>query len=120
MNREQAKAVVALFEAFPDATEVCDARRENLDVIKAFAAGKTVQNQTRHGWASCDDLAFSQPRQCYRIKPNTVKVVRYLNVYENGETGTFKRKEEADDAVFRKRIACVRIELDVEEGRFDD
>lgn len=59
---------------------------------------------------------------CFRrvIKPKVHKIVRYLNVYSDGWTGLCSTREDADYFAKTKRFACVRIELDVEEGQFDD
>lgn len=51
------------------------------------------------------------------VKPKTLQIVRYVNVYENGDCGVFnKTKEESDKYVDERknRIDCKRIELNYE------
>lgn len=57
---------------------------------------------------SVDDLAEVKPRH---------KRTVWLNVFEgDGGVGAFTMKEAADSFNSRRRIACLRLDLDFEEG----
>ena len=49
------------------------------------------------------------------VKPR-VKMERWVNVYFGGTTSTYVFKEDADKCANHNRIACVKIEIDCEEG----
>ena len=76
-----------------------------------------MQNYTKHGQISVegpdDDLDLIE-------KPKTHKIVRYMNVYPDGRVSFRSCRGVADCTAKGDRIACVRIEIDVEEGHFDD
>jgi len=53
-----------------------------------------------------DDLAECKPR---------IKRTVWLNVYENGQA-LYLSKEIADGMAHKRRLACVKVEIDCEEG----
>lgn len=48
------------------------------------------------------------------VKPKTLQVVRYVNVYVNGEIRLYENKKEADKYAASHCIDCKRIELNYE------
>jgi hypothetical protein len=54
-----------------------------------------------------DDLAEVKPR---------IKRTVWLNVYDNEVISLFVVKEKADSMALEGRIACVKVEIDCEEG----
>lgn len=72
---------------------------------------------TRYGQLSANGLDYAVD---LIEKPKTHKIVRYMNVYPDGRVSFRSCRGVADCTAKGDRIACVRIELDVEEGRFDE
>lgn len=73
---------------------------------------------TRYGQLSTNGLDYAVD---LIEKPKTHKIVRYMNVYPEGVASTlWTSRDYADQTAEDDRIACVRIEIDVEEGRFDE
>lgn len=46
--------------------------------------------------------------------------MRYLNIYENGEVRMYLNLEKANASPMVGKIACRRIEVEFEEGQFDE
>lgn len=53
-------------------------------------------------------------------KPRTHKIVSYVNVYRDSDFEVYFTREEADRHALSTRIACKRIEFEVQEGEFDE
>ncbi len=53
-------------------------------------------------------------------KPKTHKIVFYVNVYSDGGNVLHKTRQGADRWAGKYRIACKRIEIEVQEGEFDE
>jgi hypothetical protein len=72
-------------------------------------------------YAWYDDGQYARSDKCGRhdlieVKPRIKRTV-WLNVYEhNIYCEDYKTKEKADDNAMSKRLACVKVEIDVEEG----
>ena len=49
------------------------------------------------------------------VKPRIKRTV-WLNVYEDNMHGLHRSKENADAVALENRLACVRVEIDCEEG----
>jgi hypothetical protein len=49
-----------------------------------------------------------------------MKIVRYANVYSDGMVGLHDTRSDCDEQASPNRVACIRIEAEVEAGRFDD
>ena len=52
--------------------------------------------------------------------PETVRVVCWMNVHADGYASIYQTRADADNCAFPDRIACVRIEMDVPHGRYDE
>lgn len=47
-----------------------DNAKDYLPLVQALAEGKTIQSNYRGThWVDLDDVSFSDPHKCYRIKP---------------------------------------------------
>lgn len=53
-------------------------------------------------------------------KPQTVRVQGYVNVYPTGIGALYEHKKDANYAAGPDRVACIKIDMEVEHGRFDD
>ena len=55
-------------------------------------------------------------------KPKTHKIVGYVNVFKNGDYQVYSSRAFADQYLdaMPYRIACKRIEFEVQEGEFDE
>ena len=53
-------------------------------------------------------------------KPKVHKIVGYINVYEDSDFHVYDTRKEADRYDANSRIACKRIEFEVQEGEFDE
>lgn len=66
-----------------------------------------------------DGLVIAKEEHCadlIEVKPRHKRTV-WLNVFEgDGGVGAFTMKEAADSFNSRRRIACIRVDLDFEEG----
>lgn len=49
------------------------------------------------------------------VKPRIKREV-WMNVYENSSLNAYKTKEQADKCASYNRLACVKVDIDVEEG----
>lgn len=72
-----------------------------------------------HRWAKDGNSYQSlseNPLDLVNIIPRKIKVDRWMNVYADGNYSSYRTKEEADRYAADDRIACIRIEREVEEG----
>jgi hypothetical protein len=70
-------------------------------------------------WISCgwlDDGSHPDNRylDLIEVKPRIKRTV-WLNVYED-DVHRFHTKQEAEDGSYKCRLACVKVEIDCEEG----
>jgi hypothetical protein len=49
------------------------------------------------------------------VRPRHKRTV-WVNVYDETTSGDYETKEEADKNADKDRIACIKVELDFEEG----
>jgi hypothetical protein len=56
-----------------------------------------------------------KPTDLIEVKPRIQRTV-WLNVYDNEVISLFVVKEKADSMALEGRIACVKVEIDCEEG----
>jgi hypothetical protein len=73
---------------------------------------KTV-NWTADGKYSTD--VIDRHLDLVEVKPR-IKETVWMNIYKDGCNGGYKRKIYADEAAASNRIACVQVEIDIEEG----
>jgi hypothetical protein len=77
----------------------------------------------KSGWCFCVwhedgsyiDSMLEQPNDLIEVKPRNKNTV-WLNVYENRIDKPAYSRAVADQYAFEDRIACVRVDLDFEEG----
>jgi len=67
-----------------------------------------------HAWLSDGRHASYTVHDLIEVKPRIKRTV-WLNVYENCVAG-YPTRCEADDVASRCRLACVKVEIDCEEG----
>ncbi len=72
-------------------------------VITATRQGRTLKHEQ-----SLDDLVSPAPKK--------IKVEVWTNVYPDRDFATYDSKDDADRFAGNNRIACKRIEFEVEEG----
>lgn len=68
-------------------------------------------------WTLDGHTHFNNPMCAYdlvEVRPRIKREV-WVNLYPNGVNAT-RSREQADDCACDTRIACVRVEIDVEEG----
>jgi len=63
----------------------------------------------------CCHYGAITPSDLIEVKPRIKRTV-WLNVYESGELWAYASKQSADDAARPIRLACVKAEIDCEEG----
>lgn len=93
---------------------------EAIAYIQAHKDGKTVEALDCGRYYSVGNLtrllhAIANGRTL-RIKPEPITVRGWVNVYADGNYSSYRTKEEADRYAADDRIACIRIEREVEEG----
>lgn len=91
--------------------------KELLPVIQAFAEGKEIERRYfgATGFTRTEVMTNVHDYE-YRIKPE--KKVGYLNISTHTINGLYSHKVIADGHAYSERIACIRIEY--YEGQFDD
>ena len=96
MNREEAKAL--------------------LPVMQAFAEGKDVEYRPigNPEWRPATAMMPVYHDNEYRVKPE--KVVQWLNIYRDGHNTPYATKYKCDRQANTDRIACIRIEYTEGEG----
>ena len=62
----------------------------------------------------CASIMAQDDRDLIEVKPR-IKRTLWLNVYED-DVHRFHTKQEAEDGSYKCRIACVKVEIDCEEG----
>ena len=94
-------------------------KHKHYDVIVAWAAGEEIEWMGPYGrWEKIRSPNWVEDQQ-YRIKPKRVKKEGWVNVYPGNFLCYFHSKVHADksDEVGKdKRVACVRIEWEEEDG----
>jgi len=90
----------ACFKFIAVVTDVCGSQRE----ITVTEEGNILFDCDADG----DDLVSPAPKK--------IKVEGWSNVYPEGGVSLYKNKEAADTWATENRIACKRIEFEVEEG----
>jgi hypothetical protein len=63
----------------------------------------------------CATIMTQSDRDLIEVKPRIKRTV-WLNVYDNEVISLFVVKEKADSMALEGRIACVKVEIDCEEG----
>mgnify|MGYP000496948024 CR=1 FL=1 len=51
---------------------------EYLPLVQALAEGKQLQYEVPNGWSDIDQIKFTEPAKCYRIKPEPRKFEMWL------------------------------------------
>ena len=67
-----------------------------------------------HYWTPNGKGAFER-FDLIEVRPRIKRTV-WLNVYEDNMHGLHRSKENADAVALENRLACVRVEIDCEEG----
>jgi len=89
VNREEAANIVA-----------------NIEVIKAFAEGKTIQFNQGAKWADTENVGFTMPNVWYRIKPEPKKVWIRISDHDKGSY-----VQEASNKVYSSDVVYGPFEL---------
>lgn len=94
---------------------------KNLDLIKKWGEGQTVQYKEGKNWVDIDSPRFN-PAIKYRIKPTRKTVKRWVNIYNDEVRGLylFKSRQSANFVGCGKAIACVEVDISWVEGRASD
>lgn len=87
------------------------------DVYKFLSVNPIDDDES---WYTKDGLYWDDgshsPYDIIEPAPKKVKVQGWLNVYGDGFHNFHSKKEDADHEADEHRIACVKIEIEVEEG----
>ena len=97
-------------------------RTEILLALRDWLEGKTIEFYTEGiGWrelngpADVSSIPFHDSFT-YRRKPEPVKISGWLNVYQNSVIYFHENRESADTHSDPDRIACIKIEMQVDHG----
>lgn len=89
------------------------------ELMSGYANGGMIQRNIGGTWHDVPDTIFHHSCDEYRIKPEPKKVEFWVNVYaySNGVGDiAHKTRESADNTIAGKRIACLHIVREYEEG----
>ena len=69
------------------------------------------------GWTISGSVVIGNESPCdlIEVKPR-IQRTAWVNVYRNGVSGAHKTRESADQYASPNRIACIKIQIDCEEG----
>ena len=71
------------------------------------------------GWHACGRMMYTPTESGNNLAPppkKTVRVQRYVNVFEDGTMISWPTREKADDCKEGTRFACIEIDREVTEG----
>jgi hypothetical protein len=90
------------------------------ELYQAYADGNVIQclMLASNKWEDLPNPLFDGSVDDYRIKPEPKKVEFWVNVYAVHGVGDIahKTRESADNTIAGKRIACLHIVREYEEG----